>query len=103
MFREGYLSLCIYKNVHEHRIFFDIVVYRKVKNGKSVEVRVKEIDNKIRDLEMEKERLKSSLKPTDNAAYEWRRGTNLKPSDLKDLETLNIAAQEHLKAVDKPK
>ena len=35
MFREGYLSLCIYKSVYEHKTFYDIAVYRKIKvNGR---------------------------------------------------------------------
>lgn len=31
MFREGYLALHIYKNVHEHRVFYDVVIMRKIK------------------------------------------------------------------------
>ena len=31
MFREGFLSVCVYKNVYENRTFFDVVVYRKIR------------------------------------------------------------------------
>ena len=31
MFREGYLAVHIYKNVHENRVFYDVVVMRKIK------------------------------------------------------------------------
>lgn len=37
MFREGYLALHIYKNVHEHRVFYDVVIMRKIKRGPSQE------------------------------------------------------------------
>lgn len=33
MFREGFLSICVYKNVYEKRTFFDVVVYRKIKTN----------------------------------------------------------------------
>lgn len=34
MFREDYLSVCVYKNVHERRTFYDVVIFRKIKvNG----------------------------------------------------------------------
>jgi len=37
MFREGYISVCIFKNVFDHRTIYDIVLYRKIKDkqGKS--------------------------------------------------------------------
>lgn len=31
MFREGYLAVHIFKNVHEHRTFYDIVILRKIR------------------------------------------------------------------------
>lgn len=34
MFKEGYVSICIYKNVYENKVFYDIVIYRKIKNNK---------------------------------------------------------------------
>lgn len=67
MLREGFLSVCIYKNVHQNRTFFDIVIYRKVKDGKD--------------------------------SFKWKRGTNLKPTDLSHLVTLLVAAEEYLKAL----
>ena len=40
MFREGYLAIHIYKNVHENRTFYDIVILRKIKkDGKQEYVR----------------------------------------------------------------
>lgn len=30
VFKQGYLSIALYKNVHENRIFYDTVIYRKV-------------------------------------------------------------------------
>lgn len=68
MLREGFLSVCIYKNVHQNKTFYDIVVYRKVKSG--------------------------------NDDYQWKRGTNLKPSDLPHLIVLLTAAEEYLKALE---
>lgn len=37
MFREGYLALHIYKNVHENRTFYDVVIMRKIKRDSKQE------------------------------------------------------------------
>ena len=66
MLREGYLSLCIYKNVHTNKTFFDIVVYRKIK------------------------------RPGKKPPFEYVRGANLKPSDLPSLRVLIAEAEEFL-------
>lgn len=76
MYKEGYLSVVIYKNVYQvpvmadgttTRIFYDIVPYRKIKDryGNS----------------------------------EYKRGTNLKPNDLPLLQKLLQEAHEYLKAI----
>lgn len=33
MFREGYLAIYVYKNVHEYHVFYDIVILRKIKKN----------------------------------------------------------------------
>ena len=34
MYKEGYVSVCVYKSVtHSGRVFHDTVIYRKVRNG----------------------------------------------------------------------
>jgi len=63
MLRDGYLSICIYKNVHERKTFYDIVLYRKIKV---------------------------------NGVVTYKRGTNLKPSDLPHLRVLIQGAEEFL-------
>jgi len=63
MFREGFLSICVYKNVYEKRTFFDVVVYRKIKT---------------------------------NGGYDYKRGTNLKPTDLPVLSKLLTEVQDFL-------
>ena len=63
LLREGYISLCIYKNQYEKRVYFDVVIYRKIKT---------------------------------NGKVEYKRGANLKPSDLPALQTLLKDAQEYL-------
>jgi hypothetical protein len=68
MFREGYLSVCIYKNVFERKTFYDIVIYRKIKGS--------------------------------NGEYDYRRGTNLKPSDLPVLLTLVAEARDFLTSLE---
>lgn len=36
MFREGFVSIVVYKNAHERACYYDVVIYRKVKvNGKN--------------------------------------------------------------------
>lgn len=65
MFREGYLSVCVYKNVYERRTFFDIVIYRKIKLTEG---------------------------------YNYKRGANLKPTDLPVLEKLLGEVQDFLAA-----
>lgn len=74
MFREGYLSLCIYKNVYENRTFYDIVVYRKIKRSGHV--------------------------PKDGPRFEYKRGTNLKPTDIPALQMLLTAAADYLRSCD---
>jgi len=70
MFREGYLSLCIYKNVYEKRVFYDIVIYRKIKvNGK----------------------------------LDYKRGANLKPSDILVLVVLLKEADGYLNSIEATK
>ena len=66
MFREGYLSVLIYKNVYEKRTFYDVVVYRKVKS---------------------------------NGVAKYRRGANLKPSDISCLQTLLEEANHYLESI----
>jgi len=39
MFREGFISVAIYKNVFEKRTFFDIVIYRKIRVGDGYDYR----------------------------------------------------------------
>jgi len=66
MFREGYLSVLVYKNVYEQRTFYDWVIYRKIRvNGKSI----------------------------------YKRGTNLKPCDIPDLEVLLSEVKQFLQAI----
>ena len=67
MFKEGYLSVAIYKNAYERRTFYDVVIYRKIKTPKG---------------------------------YAYRRGTNLKPSDVSDLLILLREANEYLSTAD---
>lgn len=31
MYKEGYISVAIYKNVYEKKTYFDIVIYRKIR------------------------------------------------------------------------
>jgi len=50
MFREGYLALHIYKNVHERRVFYDIVVLRKIKVKQSKQEYVRGANLKPSDL-----------------------------------------------------
>jgi len=33
MFREEFVSVCVYKTVHEHMTFYDTVIFRKVKSN----------------------------------------------------------------------
>lgn len=65
MFREGFISICVYKNVYEHKTFYDVVIYRKIKV---------------------------------NGGYDYKRGANLKPSDLPDLAKLLAEVQDFLVA-----
>ena len=65
MFREGYLSVCVYKNVYETRTFYDIVVYRKIKTAQG---------------------------------YDYKRGANLKPTDIPVLCKLLADVQDFLAA-----
>lgn len=72
MYRAGYLSVCVYKNVYRNgnaanRVFYDIVIYRKI-------------------------RLPAG------GGFEYRRGCNLKPTDLKHLAGLIAEADEFLQA-----
>lgn len=68
MFREGFLSVCVYKNAYEHKVFYDIVIYRKIKSA--------------------------------NGSFDYRRGTNLKPTDLPTLEALIKEAQDFLTSLE---
>lgn len=66
MFREGFVSVVIYKNKYANACFFDIVIYRKIKqNGKP----------------------------------DWKRGANLKPSDIPDTIKLLKEADIYLKSI----
>lgn len=76
VFREGYISVVVYKNCHEYRTFFDTVIFRKIKvkcNGK-------------RDLH--------------NGSM-YKRGANLKPEDLPIVIRLLIEAAEFIKVIEK--
>lgn len=66
MFREGFISICVYKNVYEHRTFYDTVIYRKIKL---------------------------------NGGYDYKRGANLKPTDLPVLLKLLVEVQDFLDAI----
>jgi hypothetical protein len=68
MFREGFLSVCVYKNVYERKTFYDIVVYRKIKDS--------------------------------NGSFDYRRGTNLKPTDLPILRNLIKEAEDFLTSLE---
>jgi hypothetical protein len=68
MFREGYLSILVYKNVYESKVFHDIVIYRKIKMK--------------------------------NGGYEYKRGTNLKPSDWPVLMVLAAEVQDFLRTLE---
>jgi len=50
MFREGYLAVHIYKNVHENRVFYDIVILRKIKVKQSKQEYVRGANLKPSDL-----------------------------------------------------
>lgn len=39
MFREGFISVAVYKNVFEKRTFYDIVIYRKIRVGSGYDYR----------------------------------------------------------------
>jgi hypothetical protein len=67
MFREGYVSVCIYQNVFEKQAFHDVVIFRKIKmNGYS----------------------------------DYKRGANLKPSDIPDLLILLKEVEDYFKSID---
>jgi hypothetical protein len=70
MFREGYLSVCVYKNVYEHKTFYDVVIYRKIRIA--------------------------------NGEYDYRRGANLKPSDLPVLQQLLKEVSDFLETLEEP-
>ncbi len=67
MLRQGYMSVCLYKNVHQNRTFYDIVIYRKIRA------------------------------PSGDCSY--KRGANLKPSDLLDLTALLGEVEEYLESL----
>lgn len=67
MFREGYLSVCVYKNVYERKTFYDVVIYRKIKT---------------------------------NGGYDYKRGANLKSTDLPVLLKLLVEVMDFLTATD---
>lgn len=68
MFREGFLSICVYKNVYEKRTFYDVVIYRKIKS---------------------------------NEGYDYKRGANLKPSDLPVLSKLLDEVHDFLSSINR--
>ena len=65
MYKDGYLSVCVYLNVLGSEKFYDIVIYRKIRS---------------------------------NGSSEYKRGANLKPSDLPVLQRLLAEAQQFLSA-----
>jgi hypothetical protein len=67
MFKEGYISVCIYKNVYDRKTFYDTVICRKIKQ-------------------------------TSNGAPVYKRGANLKPSDIPHLLTLLPEVMDFLRA-----
>jgi hypothetical protein len=68
MFREGFLSICVYKNVYEYKTFYDVVIYRKIMIG--------------------------------GGDYKYKRGANLKPSDLSVLAGLLTEVRDFLESYD---
>lgn len=68
LFRDGYISVAVYKSVHDSgKVFYDIVVYRKTKNKETGE-------------------------------YEYKRGVNLKPEDCLIASNLLNEAYDCIKA-----
>jgi hypothetical protein len=68
MFREGYLAVHIYKNVHENRIFYDIVILRKIKVKQAKQEYVRGANLKPSDL--------SALLVLTRAAEEYMKSVN---------------------------
>jgi hypothetical protein len=67
MFREGFLSVTVYKTAYERATFHDVVIYRKVR---------------VR-----------------GGNFDYRRGANLKPSDIPVLQKLLVEVNDYFKAL----